>query len=241
MIKLWEGGEHRNLMFHDLCSGEMVQANQHVIVDGKDALLLDPGGHKVFPKLFAELSGAIHPASLKYLFFSHQDPDIVAAANGWLMATDASAFAPALWMRFIPHFGVDDYVIKRMTGVPDEGMTITVGSRPIQFVPAHYLHSAGNLQVYDPTARILYTGDLGASIGNAYTVVEDFDAHVPFMEGFHRRYMASNKAIRRWQKTIGALDIDIIAPQHGAQLCGKEMVGRFLAWIGQLECGVDLL
>lgn len=241
MIKLWEGDGHKNLLFHELCSGEMVQANQHIIVDGKEAMILDPGGHKVFPRLFAELASAISPAALKYLFFSHQDPDIVAATNGWLMATDATGFAPSLWMRFIPHFGIDEYATKRLTPVPDEGMTITLGSRPLYFLPAHFLHSAGNLHVYDPTAKILYSGDVGASIGMAYQVVEDFDAHLPFMEGFHRRYMASNRAIRHWLTTIRSLDIETIAPQHGAQFQGRDMVGRFLGWIADLECGIDLL
>ena len=81
MITLHDSDGHRNLMFHELCSGEMIQANQHLIVHGREAMLLDPGGHKVFSRLLAESSAAMSPASLRYLFFSHQDPDIVAAAN----------------------------------------------------------------------------------------------------------------------------------------------------------------
>ena len=29
-------------------------------------------------------------------------------------------------------------------------------------LPAHFLHSVGNFHIYDPIAKILYTGDLGA-------------------------------------------------------------------------------
>ncbi len=241
MITLHASDGHKNMMFDDLCSGEMVSANQHVIVDGNEAMLLDPGGHKVFPKLFAQLSGAIYPASLKQLFFSHQDPDVVAAANGWLMSTDAVGYAPALWMRFIPHFGVDEFTTKRLSGIPDEGMTVALGSRSLQILPAHFIHSPGNFHVYDPTAKILYSGDMGASIGQNGSTVKDFDAHVPFMEGFHKRYMTSNKAIRHWLDTIASLEIEIMAPQHGAIFEGRPMVERFLAWIAELQCGIDLI
>jgi len=241
MITLFDKDGHKNVVFTDLSSGEAVQANQHVIIENKRAMLLDPGGHKIYSKLFSELSGVVPPDGLEYLFFSHQDPDIVAAANGWLMVTDAAAFAPSLWMRFIPHFGVDELVVKRMRGVPDEGMNVELGGRPLKILPAHFLHSAGNLHVYDPTARILYSGDLGASLGMSYTQVEDFDAHVPFMKGFHQRYMASNKALRAWARMARTLDIETMAPQHGAMFVGKALVARFIDWVEELPCGVDLI
>lgn len=241
MITLHDGGGHRNLMFNELCSGEMIQANQHLIVHGKEAMLLDPGGHKVFARLLAESAGAMAPASLTYLFFSHQDPDIVAAANGWLMATDARALAPALWMRFIPHFGIDDYAVKRMTGIPDEGTTVMLGGQPIEIIPAHFLHSPGNYHVYDPVAKILYSGDMGASVGIEYAEVPSFAAHREHTEGFHRRYMASNRALREWVGRVRKLDIEILAPQHGALYRGKPLIAEFLAWAEQLACGVDLI
>lgn len=240
MEPLFEGGGHRNLMFDEMCTGEMVQANQHVIVHDKEAMILDPGGHKVFSRLFAEMSGAISPASLRYVFLSHQDPDIVAAINGWLMASDATALAPSLWMRFIPHFGVDEYAVKRMTSIPDEGLQVRLGSCTLEIIPAHFLHSPGNYQIYDPASRILYSGDFGASIGHGYRYVEDFDAHVAYMSGFHRRYMTSNRAIRRWLDRIRDLDIQTVAPQHGAIFRGRPLVERFFAWARDLRCGVDL-
>ncbi len=240
MITLFEDSDHKNIFYSDLSVGTMVQANQHLIVHNSTGMLLDPGGHKVYTNLFARLSKAMPINGLKHLFFSHQDPDIIAAANGWLMITDAQAYLSAIWMRFIPHFGVDDLVVRKITAIPDEGMTVDVGGAPVKIIPAHFLHSAGNFQVYDPTAKILYSGDLGASLGQDYDIVEDFDAHLQYMEGFHRRYIPCNKALRMWVNTARQLDIDIIAPQHGAMLKG-EAVGRFLDWLEGLECGIDLM
>jgi len=241
MIKLFETPEHKNLFVNDLSSGQMIQANQHVIIHNGEGIVLDPGGHKVYTKLFAKLSSQLKSNGLKHIFFSHQDPDIIAAANGWLMVTDARAYLSALWMRFIPHFGVDEMVVGRITPIPDGGMTVNLGGVELKLIPAHFLHSPGNFQLYDPVSKILYTGDLGASLGNDYAYVEDFDAHVGFMEGFHRRYIANNRALRTWAATVKNLQIDMIAPQHGALFPNPELSRRFIEWAENLQCGTDLL
>ena len=144
----------------------MIQANQHLIVHGGEGMILDPGGHKVYAKALAESLAQLGSGSLKYIFLSHQDPDIVAGLNGWLLSTDAVAWAPALWLRFIPHFGIDKYVIDRLKPIPDEGMYLSLGGAELMILPAHFLHSVGNMHVYDPTSKILYSGDLGASVGS---------------------------------------------------------------------------
>ncbi|PLX93683.1 MAG: MBL fold metallo-hydrolase [Desulfuromonas sp.] len=241
MITLFESGEHKNVFVNNLSTGHMIQANQHVIVNNGEGIILDPGGHKIYTKLFSMLSTEVNIKNLKYIFFSHQDPDIVAATNGWLMVTDATAFLSGLWMRFVPHFGVDEMVVERITAIPDEGMTIDLGGNPLKFIPAHFLHSSGNFQVYDPTAKILYSGDLGASIGQEYDNVTDFDAHIPLMQPFHERYMPSTKALKMWVNTVRQLDIEIIAPQHGAMFPNKEMSARFIDWIDSLQCGADIM
>lgn len=241
MIKLFQNDSHKNLFVNNLSTGQMVQANQHLIVHNGEGIILDPGGHKIYTKLFSLLAGEMKQSGLKHIFFSHQDPDIIAAANGWLMVTDAQAYLSALWMRFIPHFGVDEMVVTRIQPIPDEGGIVEVGGCPLRFVPAHFLHSPGNFQLYDPVAKILYTGDLGASLGNDYTFVEDFDSHIQYMEPFHTRYIATGKALRMWATTVRQLDIEMIAPQHGAMFGNRELSNRFISWAEKLSCGVDLL
>lgn len=237
---LFSGPTHQNILLEDFGGGLAVQANQHLIVDGEEGMILDPGGHKVYSKVLAETSGILKRAKLKYIFLSHQDPDIVAATNGWLMSTDADAYISSLWVRFVPHFGLDRLVESRLKPIPDEGQWIQLGNTRLALLPAHFLHSPGNFQVYDPTSKILYSGDLGASIGMNYIEVQNFDDHLQYMEGFHRRYMASGKVLKAWAKMVRGLPIEIIAPQHGAFFRGPN-VTRFIDWCSQLECGVDLI
>ncbi len=236
---LFENAEHKNILLEDFTSGHMVQANQHLIIHKGRGMLLDPGGHKVYSSVLEELSTYISPAALDYILLSHQDPDIVAAANGWLMVTDAQALLPQLWIRFIIHFGVDDFVVDRIQPLPDKGRVVDLAGAKLYLLPAHFMHSAGNFQVYDPISRILYSGDLGASLGQTYRVVTNFDDHIQYMEGFQRRYIPSGKVLKLWAKMVRDLDIEIVAPQHGAMIIGRENVVRFIDWVESLSCGLD--
>ncbi len=106
------------------------------------------------------------------------------------------------------------------------------------------MHSEGNFQFYDPVAKILFSGDLGVSLVDrdvAHLPVKDFDAHVPLMEGFHRRYMVSNKILRFWAQMVRQIDIEQIVPQHGQRFVGKAMCKRLIDWLENLQVGVDLM
>jgi len=241
-IEIFKDKDHKVFLFEELTPASAVQANQYLIIHGDEAILLDPGGHKVQSKLYADISVLIPPSQIKYLFLSHQDPDIVASINYWMMVTQASALISKLWIRFLPHFGLDSKLEGRVMPVDDGGTKLKLGEDcELLILPAHFLHSPGNFQVYDPRSKILFSGDLGASLGQDYVYVEDFKAHIKYMEGFHRRYIASGKVLKLWVNMVKDLDIEMIAPQHGAVFKGRDMVERFLEWVSSLECGVDLM
>ncbi len=241
MQTLYSDDSHANILLPDQDAGEGVQSNQHLIVHGGEAMLLDPGGTKLYTKVVKAVAQAKGKARLSKIFLSHQDPDIVAAINGWLMTTRADAYISALWRRFVPHFGSDRLVFERLQPIPDAGMDLELGGCILKVVPAHFLHSVGNFHLYDPTSRILYTGDMGVSLGQDSRMVEDFDAHIPLMEMFHVRYMTSNAAVRGWVEMVRGMDVEIIAPQHGSMIVGEAMVARFLDWVGGLDVGIDAL
>jgi flavorubredoxin len=238
---LFQQGEHRNVMLEDFGPGTMVQVNQHLIVHGNEGVILDPGGHKTYTHLLGEVRNLLGAASLKYIFLSHQDPDIGSSAGALMSGTGATTYISKLWTRFIPHFGYDADLISRIKGIPDEGMVLPLGGLELLVLPAHFLHSPGNFHLYDPVSRFLYSGDVGASFGEETLEVQDFDAHLKFMEGMHRRYMASNRALRAWTAMARTLDIEAIVPQHGGLFRGKALVGRFLDWCDSLACGVDFI
>jgi len=239
-LTLYEADGHKNVVLPEFDAGQGVPANQHVIVHGGEAMILDPGGHKVYNRVLQATLREARGCKLKHVFLSHQDPDIVAAVNGWLMTTDADAWCPSLWTRFVPHFGLDRLVADRLHGVPDGGMKLSLGGLDLLVLPGHFMHSPGNLHVYDPVSRILYTGDLGASVGPPYREVSDMAAHIQAMDGFHRRYIANNAVLRLWLDMVRQLDVQTVAPQHGAMMVGPDKVAAFFDWLEGLQCGTDL-
>lgn len=246
---LYNDGKHICLSFSDLVTGEGIQANQFLIIHGKHAALIDPGGDLTYTPLTVAIGKHVLIKDLDYVLASHQDPDIISSLCRWLINTNAVIVTSQLWSRFLPHL-VSDYknqmmkncLPERILALPDAGLSLPLGDTEIVALPAHFLHSVGNFQFYDPVSRILFSGDMGASVMcDDASPVTDFTAHIPFMEGFHRRYMCANKACRLWAAMVRQLDVEMIVPQHGRPFKGKAMVGQFLDWISALQCGVDLM
>ncbi len=245
---LFDNSEHKCITFTSLVKGEGVQANQFLIVHKDRAAVIDPGGDLTYTPLTIELMKYIRLDKLDYVMASHQDPDIITSMPRWLVHTDAKIVASKLWARFLPHLNsafMSDRIkgggwLERLIEVPDQGQTIKLGECDIKIVPAHFLHSVGNFQFYDPISKILFSGDMGASmVDTANEPVQDFAAHIPTMKGFHERYMCSRRVVHLWANMVRSMDVEMIVPQHGRPFYGKEMINQFLDWVEQLECGID--
>jgi flavorubredoxin len=215
----------------------MIDTVEYLVVHGGESMLLDPGGLEIFPAVFSAIGAEFDPASITYLFASHQDPDIISSLSLWLdVKPELRCYLSRLWCTFVPHFGgVDNTFIS----IPDGGMHMPLGGLALEAVPAHYLHSSGNFHVYDPKARILFTGDVGAALQPESEIdlfVRNFDRHIGHAEGFHRRWMGSREAKLDWCERAARLDIDMLCPQHGAIYQGAD-VGRFINWFAELPVG----
>ncbi|MBY0578379.1 MAG: MBL fold metallo-hydrolase [Burkholderiales bacterium] len=243
-VTLFEGERHQFILLNESEPGEEdgVRSNQYLVMHDQSGVLLDPGGFGVMPRVLAEMLRYIGPAELKAIVLSHQDPDIVGGISTWIELTQAPIYVSKIWMRFLPHYGIRE--MSRFVGVPDEGMRCRIDADfELDLVPAHFLHSEGQINVYDPISKILFSGDIGSAMlpeDRDYAFVDDFQDHLPFIEPFHKRYMCSNRATRIWVNAVSKLDIEMIAPQHGAIYRGSA-VKDFLNWFDELQCGIDLM
>ncbi len=240
---LYDDGEHKVywLGIEEAEDEKGILTNQYLVIDGNEGALIEPGGFFVFSRVLKNVSSLIPPTQLKYLMYSHQDPDVVAGLNLWFeYAPLAKVVISELWVRFIPHMAV--LSAGRTTGIPDNGMDFQLGSSRIKAISSHYLHSPGNFSFYDEKSGILFSTDIGAAAfpeGEWYLFVEDFNEHAGYMDGFHRRYMSSTKALKAWVHSVKKLKPKVIAPQHGA-IFGDENVDKFLDWLESLEVGIDV-
>jgi flavorubredoxin len=236
--KIFEG-LHSWVMFgrDDTKPEKIIDSNQYMVLTANRCLLLDPGGAEMFAALMAAVLKHAQVEKITDLFASHQDPDVISSLGLWDQAlTGAKLYAPTIWEGFIRHFGCEsiEYI-----PIPDKGTSIRLDDVELQLIPAHYLHSSGNFHVYDPQAKILMSGDIGAALEmpGAALFVDNFDAHTEKMRYFHQRWMPSNRAKKAWIDRVRQLDIDILAPQHGRMFKGDD-VKRFLDWFEDLPVGI---
>ncbi len=188
-VELYDKHGHKCLMFTDLNGPgtAAVQSNQFLIVDDDTGALIDPGGNLAYHELCVGMSQHFPPSRLSAILASHADPDIIGSLDRWLTATPATLYISALWVRFAPHFCKPGKTEKRIFGIRDAGMRIRVGRHHLWAIPAHFLHAEGNFQFWDPTSRILFSGDLAASLGgDPSTVITSLAPHLAQMEPFHR-------------------------------------------------------
>ncbi len=220
-----------------------ILTNQYMIIDNDEAILLDPGGYFVLERIYDNISSFIDPGKVVGIFYSHQDPDVIGSLSMLLdMFPNVTVYISQLWVRFLPHLGV--LTTQQIKPLPDEGAEIPLGKTTLKAVPAHFLHSPGNFNLYDPVVKVLFSGDIGAAIypkGVWYLFVENFEKHIPLIQPFHKRYLPCSKAVQKWLKHIESLDIEVIAPQHGAIFEG-ENVAKFLEWLRNLgETGLETM
>ena len=218
---------------------KIIDTNQYMVRTANRCLLIDPGGVELFAPMLAAVLHYAPVDQITDLFASHQDPDIISSLGLWDQALpNAKLHASALWEGFLRHFGCEsiEYV-----AIEDTGGVINLDDVELQIIPAHYMHSSANFNIYDPKAKILMSGDVGAALEapGAGMFVDNFDAHVEKMRFFHQRWMPSNQAKRAWIDRVRELDIDILAPQHGRMFKGDD-VNRFLDWFESLQVGIGV-
>jgi len=215
----------------------IIDTNQYMIRTRNSAFLMDPGGIELFSTMFATVLRHVPADQITHLFASHQDPDVISSLGLWDQAIpQATLYAPWLWESFLKHFGMEQM---KYAAIPDSGMSVPIDGLSLELIPAHYLHSSGNFNVYDPVHKVLMSGDIGAALEEpgAPFFVEDFEQHTDKMRGFHQRWMPSNTAKNKWIERVRALDIEYLCPQHGRIFKGPD-VKNFLDWFEQLQVGI---
>lgn len=216
---------------------DVLDSNEYLVSVGDEHFLLDPGGFEVFPTVLSTLVQIVEPEKIKAVFSSHQDPDIASSLTLWQeINPDIRCYVSWLWCTFMPHFGGTD---ETFIPIPDKGMDIMIGGKKFEAIPAHHLHSAGNMHFYDPESKIYFSGDIGAAFvtdEKRSLFFDDFEAHIPNIEGFHRRWLGSNEHKNQWCERVSEMDIEVMCPQHGMIYRGDQ-VKSFIDWLSKLNVG----
>ncbi len=245
---VFESGSHRWWVLYNQDEQRVIDSNVYIIESNGQSAILDPGGFEIFPHVLAAVAEVVPPTSVVKAFVSHQDPDIASSLPLWNACNKKLQWhLPSLWEGFIRHYGALD---AEFVCIPDEGGEMVIGGVKLELIPAHYLHASANFHVYDPEAKVFFSGDVGAALLPADHSIwvggrhgaespQAFDDHIQHAQFFHQRWMPSNAAKKDWIDRVRELEIDYLCPQHGAIYAGDN-VARFLDWFDGLTVGAAI-
>jgi len=238
---LFSRGDHRWLVLgrDPERPANVADTNQVVIVLGDSAALVDPGGIEVFPSFLAALTESVSVEKVDNILVTSPDPDAVSSLPLWRQVCKSAVKvqAPALWSDLVAHLDADCEI----STIGDDGNFVELASGlRLDVVPSPYLHAPGAFGVYDPEAKVLYSGSIASAPNTANAtgefVVNDFDSHVAFLETYHARWFASERARDAWIDKVSGMDIDILVPHRGPAMQGDD-VERFIDWFSSLPIG----
>ena len=216
---------------------EPFQCNPYLLVDGKEAILFDPGGISDYSKVAEKVFSIVEPAQIRYLVLHHQDPDVCACLPLLEQVTDHGK------MKIITHSMTS--ILIRYYGIKSEFYLVDKNSytlrlksgRILRFLTTPFCHFPAAIVTYDEQEKILFSSDLFGAInpGGSLFAREGYQKQ---MQTFHAGYMASTRHLSAVMETMAKLDLAMILPQHGSIISG-EMIPQCIDFLKNLPCGID--
>ncbi len=215
------------------------RCNTYLIVDGQEAILVDPGGKDSFDFVHMRVAQILPTEKVAALIVCHQDPDVAASMVNWLTLKPSMKVITSVRTNILlPHYGIANYTFVNINENP---VYLFESGRKLKFIDAPFLHFPGAFTTYDENSKLLFSGDIWASIDLEWRlVVDDFRKHELKMDLFHIDYMASNIAARGFVNRLHHIELNAILPQHGS-IIPKKHVHNALEYLNQLKCGLDLI
>lgn len=215
------------------------RCNSYLIVDGEEAIIVDPGNRKYFEYVKKMVAHIVEPKDITGLIVCHQDPDVAASMVDWLdINPNLTIFTTPRTNVLLPHYGKTNYNYYDVSKNPTYKLP---SGEELQFIESPFLHFAGAFTTYDKNSKFLFSGDIWAAIDTEWKlIISDFESHKISMDLFHLDYMPSNVICRGYVEKIEDLEIDAILTQHGS-IVPKEFVEDAIKYLNELECGADII
>ncbi len=224
--------------------GQLLECNAYLLVFRRGIkevrMLVDPGPPEDFAIISRKVEAVIDSLDrVDYVFLTHHDPDVAGnAATIHQQSRTSQIICSEDTFRHARFYGLDPKRFMAVESFPGGMCTLPTG-HTLAFVPTPFCHNRGAVMLFDPTSRVLFSGDLFGGARAPQLVASELSW--PGIEMFHQIYMPSQRALGLAAGRVQRLSpsSQLIAPQHGGLIMGND-VGRFVDRIGRLEVGLDL-
>lgn len=228
---------------------EGVSYNSYLINDEKTAIVDLTKSFKG-DEYFAQIDEITDVSKIDYIIINHMEPD----HSGLLrtlrrISPDVTLVGTAKTKKLLEDF----FSIKDNVKVVNDGDTLPLGKRTLQFFMTPFLHWPETMMTYEPSERILFSCDAFGGYGAIRGAIFNDDcANIEFYEREALRYyvnIVANFSPRVLSAIAKLADIpvDVIAPSHG--LIWREnpsrIVDLYKKWAeyatGETEPGITLV
>jgi flavorubredoxin len=200
-----------------------LQFNQFLIKD-EEPLLFETGMKQMFPIVREAVSKVIDPASLRYISFSHFEPDECGSLNEWLtIAPRSEAICSVVGAMVF----VNDGAIRPARGLSNDEI-IQTGKHRFRFkATPHLPHGWDAGVLFEETTQTLLCSDLLGHAGdmpaitNADIVGPFRDSTKAFQAGPLANYMPFTPHTEAQVRELASLKPRACAPMHGSTFVGN--------------------
>ena len=212
------------------------QCHPYFIKNGDESILIDPGSMLEFEETVRKVMSVADIKSIKYIVLHHQDPDLAAAVPAiekLINRDDLQIVTHSRMSVLIKHYLVTSsyYEIDK-----HDNKLVTLSGFSLDFFTTPYCHSPGAFVSYEPKSKTLFSGDIFGGIEESWEFYAD-ETYFDKAKQFHQEYMPSKDIFNYALKKIEALDINIIAPQHGS-IIKKQYINGLIEDMKDLDCGL---
>jgi flavorubredoxin len=191
--------------------------NQFLVVDD-EPLLFHTGLRRLFPLVREAMASVMAPDRLRWVSFSHWEPDESGALNEWLeVAPQATPAQGTIGVNVC----VNDQAIRKPRALAD-GETLALGKKHVRWIDTPHLpHGWDCGFLFETTTRTLLAGDLFTQGGHDVAPVTDKDILEP-SEAFRRKmdYYSHAKNPAALMEKLARCEPTTLACMHGSSWRG---------------------
>ena len=207
---------------------EGVSYNSYLILD-KKKVLIDLSKALKTDEFFSQIQDLVPIQDLDYIVMNHLEPDHTGVLKTFLQINPKATILGTPKMKeLLANF----YGVTENFQVVQDGESLDIGSRTLQFFHTPFVHWPETMMAYDVAEKILFScdgfGGYGALIG---TIFDDECKNLPFYEQESLRYYVN--IVAKFSKPtlnaigkLGGIEIKVIAPSHG--LIWRNNPGRII-------------
>jgi len=199
-----------------------LQFNQFLIRDD-EPMLYHTGMRSLFPDVQAAVASIINPATIRWIGFSHFEPDECGSLNDWL---DIAPAAQALTSNVGALVYIGDFA-SRAPRVLDNDEVFSIGAHRLRFRHTpHFPHGWDASMLFDETSGVLFCSDLFHQAGNVEamtesSVIERFRTTLlNYEQGPLASYMPYTQHTQRYVTELAQLAPTACATMHGSTYIG---------------------